>query len=241
VVDREDLVSRTFVELADNLVVDFDIVDVLTTLATRSIPLLGVEAAGIFLADETGRLRVVAASSEDTSLLTLLEILAEHGPAFDCFALGSGLAVADLASSRWPELARAAAARGYHAADARPLRLRHDVIGAFGLLASTSGLDEADVTLAQALADAATISVLQFRALRDARVLTEQLRHALTSRIVIEQAKGMVCERWQTTMDGAFGQLRAYARANNQRLSDVAHDVTTGELDTALLLAPPTG
>jgi hypothetical protein len=222
-VEREDLLIRTFVELADNLVVEYDVVDVLTTLASRGVALLGVDAAAILLSHDGGKLRLVAASSEEGAMLELFELQAERGPAYDCFDSGTPQSVA--------ELAAAAAALGLHSAEARPMRLRDTVIGAFNLLgATTRGLDPADVAVAQALADAATISVLQYRALRDARVLADNLQQALTSRIVIEQAKGVLCERWQTSMDEAFARLRRYARTTNQRLSDVAKDVTTGQL-----------
>ena len=215
--EREDLLIRTFVELADNLVAEFDVVDVLTTLATRSVELLGVDAAGILLVHDGGPLRVVATSSEDNAVLELFELQAEQGPAYECYRSGVAQSLGDVTQGPWPDLAAAAAGLGFHVAEARPMRLRNNVIGALNLLGrSTRGLGTADVAVAQALADAATISLLQNRALRDARLLSEQLQHALTSRVVIEQAKGVLCERWQTSMDQAFARLRGYARATNQ-------------------------
>ena len=229
--DREELLIHTFVELADNLVDEFDVVDVLTTLAARSVALLEIDAAGILLADEGGGLRVVAASSEDSAVLELFELQSAQGPARNCFESGVAQSVDQLAGSAWAELAQAAEVFGLQSAEALPMRLRRVVIGVLSLMGKrTPGLDASDVAVAQALADAATISILQYRSLQDERLLSAQLRQALTSRILIEQAKGVLCERWHTDMDEAFARLRRYARATNQRLSDVADDITTGRL-----------
>ena len=240
--EREQLLTRTFVELADNLVVEFDVVDVLTTLATRSVALLSVDAAAILLGDEDRRLHVVAASSEATSLLGLFDLQAKHGPALECYRSGIPQAASDLLVTSWPELGQSVAAQGFQAMDAMPMRLRTHVIGVLSLLGTSGpGLDDADVGVAQALADVATISVLQYRALQDGRLLSTQLSQALTSRVVIEQAKGVLSERWSTTMDDAFDRLRRYARGHNEHLSEVARRVTTGELGPDQLAGPPAG
>jgi len=92
-----------------------------------------------------------------------------------------------------------------------------------------------DITLAQAFADIATITILQYRSATHAQMLNEQLNHALKRRIVIEQAKGVLAERAKLSMDEAFGELRAYARNHNLRLADVAHDLTSGALAASAL------
>ena len=239
--EREQLLTRTFVELADNLVVEFDVVDVLTTLATRTVALLSVDAAAILLGDEQEQLHVVAASGEAASLLGLFDLQATQGPALECYRSGIPQAADHLlAAISWPALGLSIAAHGFQTMDAMPMRLRSHVIGVLSLLGgSGSVLDDADLVVAQALADVATISVLQYRALQDGRILAAQLKQALTSRVVIEQAKGVLSERWRTTMDDAFGRLRRYPRAHNEHLSEVARRVTTGELGPDELVGPP--
>lgn len=238
--EREQLLTRTFVELADNLVVEFDVVDVLTTLATRTVALLSVDAAAILLGDEEEHLHVVAASGEAASLLGLFDLQAKQGPALECYRSGIPQAAVDHLATSWPALGQSIAAYGFRTMDAMPMRLRSHVIGALSLLgSSSSGFDDADLVVAQALADVATISVLQYRALQDGRILAAQLKQALTSRVVIEQAKGVLSERWGTTMDDAFARLRRYARAHNEHLSEVARRVTTGELGPDQLVGPP--
>ena len=239
--EREQLLTRTFVELADNLVVEFDVVDVLTTLSIRTVALLSIDAAAILLGDEQAQLHVVAASGEDAALLGLFDWQATQGPALECFRSGIPQTADHLSAGiSWPALGLSIAAHGYQTMDAMPMRLRSHVIGVLSLLGhSNAGLDDADLVVAQALADVATISVLQHRALQDGRILAAQLKHALTSRVVIEQAKGVLSERWRTTMDDAFDRLRRYPRVHNEHLSDVARRVTTGELGPADLVGPP--
>ena len=175
------------------------------------------------------------------SLLGLFDLQATQGPALECYRSGIPQAADHLlAAISWPALGLSIAAHGYRTMDAMPMRLRSHVIGVLSLLGgSDSGLDDADLVVAQALADVATISVLQYRALQDGRILAAQLKQALTSRVVIEQAKGVLSERWRTTMDDAFGRLRRYARAHNEHLSEVARRVTTGELAPDQLVGPP--
>jgi GAF domain-containing protein len=239
-VEREQLLTSTFVELADNLVVEFDVIDVLTTLATRSVALLAVDAAGIMLGNGGIPLHLVAASGEQASLLELFELQAADGPALECFRTGLPQTAIVPAGGRWPAFGEAAAKAGYQSVDVMPMRLRSNVIGALALLStSTTDLGPDDLAVAQALADVATISVLQHRALQDAHVLADQLTQALSSRVVIEQAKGVLCERLHTTMDDAFNRLRRHARATNQVLSEVARKVTTSEIDPDELTERP--
>jgi GAF domain-containing protein len=225
---REEKLARTMVELADTLVADFDVVELLTLLTDRCVDVLSVEAAGIMLVAPEGELRVMASSSETMRVLELFEIQNQEGPCLDCVRTGQPVVNQDLAAvnGRWPRFAVEAMAAGFHAVHAVPMRLRGSVIGALNLFSVQSGaLAEADVEAAQAMADVATIAVLQHRAALEAQVVNEQLSHALNSRIVIEQAKGMVAEREGLNMELAFAVLRNHARNHNLRLVDLARDI----------------
>ncbi|MGH9153322.1 MAG: GAF and ANTAR domain-containing protein [Acidimicrobiales bacterium] len=234
---------RTLVELADTLVDDFDVIEMLTVLVDRCVELLDVSAAGVMLAAPDGDLRVAASSSEAMRVVELFEIQAQEGPCPDCFRSGEAIVNGDLASGdgRWPAFAPVALAGGFASVHAVPLRLRGHVVGALNLFGSGPGeLGEADVVAARALADVATIAIVQHRVAGEAQVLAEQLTHALTSRVVIEQAKGVLAERVGTGVDEAFSRLRAFARRSNRRLTDVAQSLIDGSLDTALLGPPST-
>jgi len=239
---REALLARTFVELADTLVDDFDVVELLTRLADRCVELLDVAAAGLMLAAPDGDLRVMASSSEAMRVLELFELQAHEGPCLDCHRTGQPVMNQDLATvnGRWPRFAAEALAAGFHSVHALPLRLRGTVIGALNLFQLEPGeMRQADVEAAQALADVATIAILSHRAALEAQVVNEQLNHALNSRVVIEQAKGMVAERAGLNMERSFSALRTYARNQNLRLVDVAHDIIDGTLAASMLDHPP--
>jgi transcriptional regulator with GAF, ATPase, and Fis domain len=239
-----ELLSQTFVELTDTMVVGFDVIDFLHMLTDRSTQLLDVSAAGLLLADPLGQLRVVAASSEAARLLELFQIQNDQGPCLDCFRAGQPVDSADLAAAthRWPRFAPAAQQAGFAAVQALPMRLREQVIGALNLFRAAPGsFDPADVRLGQAMADVATISLLHERSMRHSDTLNEQLQTALNSRVLIEQAKGKLAERLGLDMDQAFGLLRDYARARNLRLSDVAQAFIDGsETFAGLTTARPT-
>ena len=239
---RETLLARTFVELADTLVADFDVVEVLTLLTDRCVEALDVDAAGIMLVAPAGDLRVMASSSEAMRVLELFEVQSQEGPCLDCYRTAQPVVNQDLATvnGRWPRFSVEALAAGFHSAHALPLRLRGTVLGALNLFNVEAGeMRPGDIEVAQALADAATIAVLQYRAALEAQTLNEQLNIALNSRIVIEQAKGMVAERESLDMEAAFARLRSYARGRNLRLVDVANDVIFGNLTASQLGAPP--
>lgn len=226
---REQQMARAFVELADSLVDDFDVIDFLDTLAHHCVELLDVSAAGLMLGDQHGRLHHAAASSENARIFELFEIQAEVGPCVDCFHNGQPVINASLSSSRWPHLPEAAAAAGFASVHALPLRLRGEVVGALNLLhAENRRLTEADQHVAQALADISTISILSQRSLQEQETLATQLQNALTSRIVIEQAKGVLAAQLDLAMDEAYEALRDHARSHQQRLSDVARRLTEG-------------
>ena len=230
---RESLLARTLVELADTLVADFDVVELLTLLADRCVDVLDVGAAGLMLVAPDGSLRVMASSSEAMRVLELFEIQAQQGPCLDCFRTGKPVINQDLvaAHDRWPRFATEALAAGFHSVHALPMRLRGKVIGALNLFHPEPGaMRQADVDAAQAFADVATIAILQHRAATEAHALNEQLNGALNTRIVIEQAKGVVAERQGLDMEQAFATLRNHARNHNRRLADVATDVIAGSL-----------
>ena len=238
---RETMLARTLVELADTLVDDFDVVDLLTLLTDRCVDVLDVGAAGLMLVAPDGGLRVMASSSETMRVLELYEIQNQEGPCLDCYHSGRPVMSKDLAAAdgRWPRFASEALAAGFRSVHALPMRLRGTVIGALNLFHVDAGeMDGADIGAAQALADVATIAILQHRASLEAQVVNEQLNHALNSRIVIEQAKGMVAEREGLDMEQAFGRLRTHARNDNRRLEDVAREVIEGTLAASALDVP---
>jgi len=232
-VNRETELSRAFVELADTLVADFDVVDFLHTLTLRCVDLFDVDAAGLMLADSRDELRLVAASAEQVELLELLELQSEEGPCLDSYRSGVAVSSADLSETdTWPRFRPAVLASGFRAVQALPLRLRGQVIGALNLFRVEPGvLTSGDLAVCQAIADVATIGLLQARAVREAQLLADQLSTALRSRVVIEQAKGVLAERSNVDMDTAFRVLRNYARHHNLRLADVATDVVERRLD----------
>lgn len=230
---REALLARTLVELADTLVDDFDVVELLTRLADRCVEVLDVQAAGIMLAAPDGQLRVMASSSEAMRVLELFEIQAQEGPCLDSHRTGLPVVNQDLAAvnGRWPRFATEALGAGFQSVHALPMRLRGSVIGALNLFRAGPGaMGPADIEVAQAFADVATIAILQHRAAHEAQVINEQLTHALSSRVVIEQAKGMVSERLNLDMEQSFTVLRSHARNHNRRLVDVAEAVISGSV-----------
>jgi GAF domain-containing protein len=235
---RESVLARTMVELADNLVDDFDIVELLTTLSDRCVEVLNIAAAGIMLATPEGRLQTITSSDETMHVVELFEIQSDEGPCLDCFHGREPVVNQDLtgrdANARWPRFAPVAVQAGFHAADAIPMRLRGQIIGALNLFqASPGSMTIDDVAIAQALADVATIAILQNRAAVETRELNAHLTAALSSRIVIEQAKGIIAERHRVPVDEAFDRLRRLARNGNRRLADVARDTVDGHIDPA--------
>lgn len=238
---RDAKFARTLVELADTLVVGFDVVEVLTVLAHRCVDVLGVEAAGLMLVAPDGDLRVMASSSEAMRLLELFELQAQEGPCLDCYRTGKPVVNQDLAvtNGRWPRFSSEALAAGFRSVHALPMRLRGTVIGALNLFHVEPGeMRQADIDSAQALADVATIAILQHRAALEAQILNEQLHHALNSRIVIEQAKGIIAERQHLNMEAAFSMLRRHARNHNRPLVEVAEAVIDGSLSASSLDLP---
>ncbi|HEX6198127.1 MAG TPA: GAF and ANTAR domain-containing protein [Jiangellaceae bacterium] len=232
-ITAEQQVRRTFVELADTLVADYDIIAFLDTLAHRVTSLLDVAACGLVVADQHDTLNLIAATTEDTRMLELMQLQNSEGPCLECYQSGSPVQDHDLAKAdgRWPRFAPAADARGFRSVHAFPMRLRDSVIGAMNLFRTTSQpLDSDRIELGQALADVATIGIMHARTVHHYEVVTEQLQLALNSRIVIEQAKGILVERLGISIEEAFSILRQHARTNNNKLSETAHAVVDGRL-----------
>ncbi|MGB8962076.1 MAG: GAF and ANTAR domain-containing protein [Pseudonocardiaceae bacterium] len=239
---RERTLSRAFVGLADTLVDEFDIIDLLDRLVNYSVELLAADAAGIMLADSQRNLRVVAYSDEDAKVMELLQLQADEGPCVECLRTGLPVSVPNLvdAATRWPVFVAAVAKQGaYRSVHALPLRLRGEAIGTMNLFHSQPGeLPDTDLALGQAMADVATIGILQERAIRRGEMLTEQLQIALNNRVIIEQAKGVLAQHGDLTMAAAFDRLRRYARTHNARLSEVARKVVEADLGADVLGAP---
>jgi GAF domain-containing protein len=235
---RESRLADAFVDLADSLVSGYDVVDLLHSLIDHCLDLFDGFAAGLMLRDPSGALEVMASSSERTELLELFQLRQEAGPCIECYQSGRVVQVEDLAvdAGRWPQFREQAQAEGFRSVHAVPMRLRTQTIGAMNLFSPRPGLlSESDLRVVQALTDVATIAILQERALRQSQVVSEQLQRALNSRVIIEQAKGVLSHQAGLDMHTAFTLMRSYARRRNEHLSDVATAVTIGRLNATML------
>lgn len=225
---RSSRVSAAFVKIADTLVGDYDVLDLLYTLVEQSVELLDAAAAGLMLAGKDGALQVLASTSEESQLVEVLQQQSGAGPCVDCYTTGTPITIRDIAGTkdRWPEFRDAATSQGFRSVHAFPMRLHGRTIGAMNLFRTEVGeLTDEDVAIGQALADVSTISILQQRTIRESAVVNDQLQKALNSRILIEQAKGMVAHVQNIDTNEAFQRLRSYARANNRNLHETAEAV----------------
>jgi transcriptional regulator with GAF, ATPase, and Fis domain len=242
--ERERRLTETFVTLADTLVDDFDVVELMQTLVEESVNLLDAQAAGLVLADQRGGLQVMASSSERSRLLELFQVQNDEGPCLECYRTGEQILVGDISAEagRWPKFTPEAARQGFASVHSLPLRLRTETIGALNLFHAQAGsLLEEDIRVGQALASVATIGILQERAIQRTELLSEQLQRALNSRVIIEQAKGVLAERGALDMDVAFASLRGYARSHNLRLAELARGVVEATIDTSDILRASEG
>jgi GAF domain-containing protein len=231
--ERESAIVDAFVHLSDTLVDDYDVIDFLHYLTRTCVELGGADEAAVMLASPSGRLQAVASSTERTRLLELFELQNHEGPCLDAFQTATVVASDDLRTERrWPTFVAEATAVGFAAVHSVPLRLRRETIGALNLLRVQAGaVTERDARLMGALADIATVGVLQERTITRHATEASGLQHALTSRVRIEQAKGIVAERAKVTIDEAFDLLRSYARAHQQGLTDIATGVVNRRID----------
>ena len=232
-VGREERLVATFTTLADTLITDYDVLDLLQMLVDTCTEILHVTQAGILLADQHGALDLAASTSESSRLVEVMQLSAEAGPCIESFVTGRAVSVPDVTvvPEQWSEFARVALEQGIHSVYALPMRLRETTIGTLNLMRTEVGtMSTQDVVAAQAFADVATIGILQHRALTDSDRLNNQLQIALDSRVVIEQAKGVVAQTNDLSMDDAFALIRNYARSHGLTLKDVARQLVNREL-----------
>jgi len=233
-------VTRVFVALAGALAGGEDVVELLTTLTGECARLLDVASAGLLLADQRGVLHVMAASSERTRELEVFQLQREEGPCRDSYLAGAAISVPDLAAEtdRWPQFAPHALAAGFASVHALPMRLRAVKLGTLNLFGTTVGdLNPEDLSLGQAFADVASVALVQDRTSNDHVSINTQLQGALTSRVVLEQAKGVLAQQGGLEMHEAFVVLRRYARDHNLQLTDLATAVVARQVPGRLLLA----
>ncbi|MGQ9351453.1 GAF and ANTAR domain-containing protein [Mycolicibacterium gilvum] len=237
--ERQTQVLDVVGSFVDRLLVDFDVVDLLTELTESCAELLDVAAAGFLLADAFGKLSLLAATTEQARDLEVLQLQAEQGPCLDCYATGEPISVADVhfAAARWPVFVPAAVNDGFSAVHAVPMRAAGDVLGTFGLFGVRPGeLTDGDRLIAQTLAHIACVAILQEQAPTPATIIP-QLRNAFSSRVVVEQAKGFLREILDVSIDEAFKVLRGYSRAHGEHLTDVARRLMTDRYTRPVLVA----
>jgi len=238
--DRERDVTKAFVGLASNLATGHDVVDLLSELTEDCARLLDVASAGLLLADTRGALHVLAASSQATLHLEAFQVQRDEGPCLDCYRNGTAVLVPDLEreANRWPQFTAGARMAGFASVHAVPMRLRDNVLGTLGLFGTDVGtLNDEDLSLGQALADVASVALIQDKVAGDMTVVNTQLQTALTSRVIIEQAKGVLAQQGDLDMAQAFSVLRRYSRDHNQRIADVAQAVISRTLSAQELIA----
>lgn len=221
---RETRVLGAVVTLVDSLLEDFDIVELLTDLTEQCAQLLDVAAAGLLLAGPRHDLQFMAATSPESRHLEMIQLQAEEGPCRDCYLNGQPVSAPNLVAetARWPRFVDAAVDAGFASVHAVPMRAAGTVLGALGLFGVDTGeLGDADLLVAQTLAHIASVAILQEHAPAPTNVLS-QLKAALASRVVVEQAKGFVRERFDLSLESAFVVLRRYAATHDEHLTEVA-------------------
>jgi GAF domain-containing protein len=225
---REARISAAFVSVADTLTTEYDMVDLLHTLVSECAGILGMEAGGLMLVDGNGDLQLMTSTSEAADLVEVMQLAAAAGPCIDCFRTGVAVSVREISESQqWPKFRTAAMEQGFHSVLATPMKLRGKILGTMNLFGITAGeVTARDAAVAQALADVATIGILQERVIQEGHLIEGQLHRALDSRILIEQAKGVIANELSLSMDDAFNLLRKYARDRNLTISSVSEQVS---------------
>jgi GAF domain-containing protein len=237
---RETRINNAFVKVADTLTTEFDVVDLLHTLVEECAGILAIDAGGLMLADAEGNLQLMTSTSESADLVEIMQLAAAEGPCIECFVTGQPVSVPDIEQTgdRWPDFRKAALEQGFHSAHATPMKLRGQIIGTMNLFGSSSiEVSTRDAAVAQALADVATIGILQERLIREGHLVAEQLHSALDSRIIIEQAKGVIAQALSLSMPDSFAVLRTYARNNNLTIRSVAEQVSSRTMAVQSMLA----
>ncbi|MFB2584242.1 GAF and ANTAR domain-containing protein [Herbiconiux liukaitaii] len=223
-----------FVKVADTLVNDYDVVDLLDTLVQECTVLVASDAGGLLIADPDGWLQLIASTDEEAEFVEIIQVNAAEGPCVESYTTGVGMTIPDIAEEeRWPAFTAAALGQGFRSMHAFPLRVRGQTIGAMGIFSNATGeLSESDMALAQALADVATLGIIQDRSLPAS--IADHVQRALDSRVVIEQAKGVIAAQTGASMHTAFTVLRDYARTHGRKLSTVAEEVAERTLTLPL-------
>ena len=237
---RETLINTAFVAVADTLTTDFDVVDLLHTLVEHCTLILDATEGGLMLVDQRGALQLMTSTSEGADFVEMMQLNAATGPCIECFTTGRAVSVPDIRDSgdRWPDFENAARQKGFLSVHATPMRLRGQVIGTMNLFSTKRGaLTDSDAAVAQALTDVATIGILQQRIVSETNLLAEQLHRALDSRVIIEQAKGVIAHHLSLSMDAAFSVLLDHARAQNISISAVAEGVSDRSIDLSSMVA----
>lgn len=236
---RERVVTAAFVSIADGLLAGYDVVDLYAGLTADCTRILDVAAAGLMIADAAGVLQVVGASSESARRLELFALQSQEGPCLDCHRTGAPVSVGDLRrpGSPWPRFVPAARAAGIVSVHALPMRLGDQVLGVLGLFGDVPGeLNDDDLRLGEALTRVAGLVLGAGRAAADKAALNAQLQIALDSRVVLEQAKGVLAQLGGLDMAESFAALRRYSRDHSRRLADVAEAVVSRELGARAVL-----
>ena len=235
---------RSFVKLADALVSDFDVVEMLDRLVRSCVDLLDVDAAGILLLNQDQTLEVAASTNGAARYMEIFQVQCQSGPCVEVVRTGRPIVVTERAEieRRWPVFGRAVARVGYSAVHALPMRVRDETIGALNLFSTTApGLDELDTEVTQGLADAATIGIMQQRSITRATLLADQLQLALNTRTSVEQAKGIVAEYGGVDVSTAFDAIRKFARSHRANLSSVAEQIVARTIDPRNVIPPRNG
>jgi AmiR/NasT family two-component response regulator len=228
---REQMLLETLTVVADTLIDDFDVVEFLHELAERCAAICEAVDVGIVLVNDRPELVVMASTSERLHAIEALQLSAGHGPCLDAFVTGEVVTASsrEEIARRWPALAEGVRDTGYQSVHAVPLRLRRTTVGSLNFFRDREGrLELDDVIAAQTIADVATIGLVQERAIREAATARDQLQHALDSRVVIEQAKGVIAHRNGVDMETAWRMLRQRARSRQARVGDIARAVVDG-------------
>ena len=235
------LLASTLIEITRSVTHGAETLDIFTDLAQSCVKLLPVSASGILLRDVSGTLQVIGASSLSAHLLDLFQVQNDQGPCLECSETGEAVSDEELSETGpWPRFAKLALDQGFSAVYALPLRSRRTTVGALNLFATTR-LSPGQLMVAQSLADAATLSLLQIDPQVDLQIVIRRIHVAVESRNAVEQAQGMLSQRFSIDVEEAFVRLRAASRDVGLSLMDAVGAVLgrreTEELAAALARA----